>query len=251
MGTINFPDSGEGQLPDLNRILNAVISSMGMHVGGSSQGGTGNADHMNSGVLPAPSGVDNEAADSRNNGSDQGTGVRELELQIDALYGLPPYTAGNTGESPIRGVQARAVVPDALTTMSHYLDRLEQSLAGEELSRTTTSRDSGPTDVRASTDLPTTGGEPRRGASPSALGALVNRVHTSLRGPAGSALSRLASLLESEPTMLDAAARDELQHAAYHDGHLMQHIGALLLELGRATLSLRMGQCPVSFPELT
>lgn len=51
--------------------------------------------------------------------------------------------------------------------------------------------------------------------------------------------------------MLDAAARDELQHAAFHDGHLMQHIGALLLELGRATLSLRMGQSPVCFPELT
>lgn len=61
------------------------------------------------GVLPAPSGVDNEAADGRNNVSDQGTGVRELELQIDSLYGLPSYTAGNTGESPIRGVQARAV----------------------------------------------------------------------------------------------------------------------------------------------
>lgn len=30
------------------QILNAVISSMGMHVGGSLQGGTGNADHMNS-----------------------------------------------------------------------------------------------------------------------------------------------------------------------------------------------------------
>lgn len=26
MGTINFPDSGEGQLPDLNRVSNNVIS---------------------------------------------------------------------------------------------------------------------------------------------------------------------------------------------------------------------------------
>lgn len=61
---------------------------------------------------------------------------------------------------------------------------------------------------------------------------------------------RLASRLENEPTILDGAARDELQHEAYHAGHLMQHIGALLLELGRATLSLRMGQCAVSVPEL-
>lgn len=48
--------------------------------------------------------------------------------------------------------------------------------------------------------------------------------------------------------MVDAAARDEVQHTAYHDGNVMQQLGALLLELGRATLSLRMGQSPVSFP---
>lgn len=59
---------------------------------------------------------------------------------------------------------------------------------------------------------------------------------------------RLASRLENEPTMVDAAARDEVQHTAYHDGNVMQQLGALLLELGRATLSLRMGQSPVSFP---
>ena len=51
--------------------------------------------------------------------------------------------------------------------------------------------------------------------------------------------------------MLDAAAREDLQHTAYHDGNVMQQIGALLLELGRATLNLRMGQSPVSFPILT
>jgi hypothetical protein len=62
---------------------------------------------------------------------------------------------------------------------------------------------------------------------------------------------RLASRLESEPTMLDAGAREDVQHAAYHDGNVMQQIGALLLELGRATLSLRMGQSPVSFPDLS
>ena len=51
--------------------------------------------------------------------------------------------------------------------------------------------------------------------------------------------------------MVDAAAREDVQHTAYHDGNVMQQIGALLLELGRATLSLRMGQSPVSFPDFT
>jgi hypothetical protein len=42
----------------------------------------------------------------------------------------------------------------------------------------------------------------------------------------------------------DARAREEVQHTAFNDGNLMQQIGALLLELGRTTLSLRMGQSP-------
>jgi len=62
---------------------------------------------------------------------------------------------------------------------------------------------------------------------------------------------RLASRLESEPTMLNAAEREDLQRTASYDGNVMQQIGALLLELGRATLSLRMGQSPVRFWILT
>lgn len=63
----------------------------------------------------------------------------------------------------------------------------------------------------------------------------------------GEILQHLAGRLESEPTLHDAAARDNVQHTAFHDGNMMQQIGALLLELGRATLSLRMGQSPVRF----
>ncbi|KAG0625261.1 hypothetical protein M758_2G041000 [Ceratodon purpureus] len=244
MGTINFPDNGEGQMPDLNRIINAVISSIGMHGGVPFQGGAGSADNTTTGVLPTPGGVDGGTADGRNNGSDQDAGVRELELQIDALYGMPSNSAGASGPTPFRVVQAPVVVPDALTTMSQYLDRLEQSFAAEESARTTNSQEIGPTEARVASDVRPTGEEPRRGASPAALGALVNRVNSLLRGQASSALSRLASRLENEPTTFDAAARDDVQHTAYHDGNVMQQIGALLLELGRATLSLRMGQSP-------
>lgn len=60
-------------------------------------------------MLPTPGGVDGGAADGRNNGSDQDAGVRELELQIDALYGMPSNSAGGTGPSPIRVVQAPVV----------------------------------------------------------------------------------------------------------------------------------------------
>lgn len=44
-------------------------------------------------------------------------------------------------------------------------------------------------EVRVATDVRPSGGELQRGASPAALGALVNRVNNLLRGQASSALS--------------------------------------------------------------
>lgn len=63
---------------------------------------------LSPGVLPTSGGVDAGAAD-RNGGGDQGTGVRELELQIDALYGMPSNATGTIGPSPVRVVQAPVV----------------------------------------------------------------------------------------------------------------------------------------------
>ena len=56
---------------------------------------------------------------------------------------------------------------------------------------------------------------------------------------------RLSSELENEPNLVDADVRAELQSLALRDGVLFQYLGALLLELGRATLTLTMGTSPV------
>jgi hypothetical protein len=84
----------------------------------------------------------------------------------------------------------------------------------------------------------------RTRSSPAVLGALVQRVNNLLRGQASSALAHLGEQLANEAEITDAAAREEVQHSAFHDGNLIQQVGALLLELGRTTLSLRMGQSP-------
>jgi hypothetical protein len=60
---------------------------------------------------------------------------------------------------------------------------------GAESARASNSQDVGPREARLATDVRPSGEEPRRGASPAALGALVNRVNNLLRGQAGSALS--------------------------------------------------------------
>lgn len=40
--------------------------------------------------------------------------------------------------------------------------------------------------------------------------------------------------------------RDQIQAEAMNVGVAMQHLGAMLLELGRTIMTLRMGQSPVS-----
>jgi hypothetical protein len=67
---------------------------------------------------------------------------------------------------------------------------------------------------------------------------------------AGDIQQHLGEQLANEAEITDAAAREEVQHSAFHDGNLIQQVGALLLELGRTTLSLRMGQSPVSLLRL-
>lgn len=69
-------------------------------------------------MLPTPGGVD---ADGRNSGSDHDTGIRELELQIDALYGMPSNATGNTAPSPIRIVQTPVVSFSVSTCLNFSL----------------------------------------------------------------------------------------------------------------------------------
>ncbi|CAK9237131.1 unnamed protein product [Sphagnum troendelagicum] len=232
MGTLNIPDTGEGAMPDLSRIISAVLNSVGIgNVGAQNTGGTGNTPTVTVGVLPTQVVETGGAqAEERPVAGEQDTQVRGLEVQIDALYGVHPNNAAPRVPSPFQTVQQPGVVPDALTTMSQYLDRLEESFSSHGTSVVS--------DVRSGVD------EERRRPSPAALGVLVQRVTNLLRGRASTTLAHLADRLESEAAITDAVARDEIQRTAFNDGNLIQQIGALLLELGRTTLSLHMGQSP-------
>ncbi|CAM6021903.1 unnamed protein product [Sphagnum balticum] len=237
MGTINIPDTGEGAMPDLSRIISAVLNTVGIaNVGAQNTGGNGNTPMVTMGVLPTQGGETGGAqAEGRPALGEEDSQVRALELQIDALYGMPPNNSAPGVPSPFQAVQHPGVVPDVLTTMSQYLDRLEQSFASHGRAVSGTS-------VGSST--PSGVDTERTRSSPAVLGALVQRVNNLLRGQASSALAHLGEQLANEAEITDAAAREEVQHTAFHDGNLIQQVGALLLELGRTTLSLRMGQSP-------
>ncbi|KAH8958632.1 hypothetical protein BDL97_06G035400 [Sphagnum fallax] len=246
MGTINIPDTGEGAMPDLSRIISAVLNTVGIaNVGAQNTGGNGTTPTVTMGVLPTQGGeTGGTQAEGRPALGEEDSQVRALELQIDALYGVPPNNSAPGVPSPFQAVQHPGVVPDVLTTMSQYLDRLEQSFSSREAEMTQIPDGRAVSGTSVGSSTPSGVDTERTRSSPAALGALVQRVNNLLRGQASSALAHLGEQLANEAEITDAAAREEVQHTAFHDGNLIQQVGALLLELGRTTLSLRMGQSP-------
>jgi hypothetical protein len=53
--------------------------------------------------------------------------------------------------------------------------------------------------------------------------------------------------MEREGTSADLGIRGQIQSESAQIGIAMQHLGALLLELGRTMLTLRMGRSSVCF----
>lgn len=56
---------------------------------------------------------------------------------------------------------------------------------------------------------------------------------------------QLARQLENQANVTDPSLRLSTQSSAWSSGFLLHNIGAFLLELGRATTTLRLGQTPV------
>ena len=58
-------------------------------------------------------------------------------------------------------------------------------------------------------------------------------------------LQQLTRQLENHANVTDPSARRSIQSNALRLGAILQNLGALLLELGGTTMTLRMGQTPV------
>jgi hypothetical protein len=56
---------------------------------------------------------------------------------------------------------------------------------------------------------------------------------------------QLARQLENQAHITDTAARHATQSSALRTGVQLHNLGALLLELGRTSMTLRLGQAPV------
>ncbi|XP_073143448.1 ubiquitin-like domain-containing protein CIP73 [Henckelia pumila] len=220
VGTFNLSDQGDGAFPDLNRIVSAVLSSFGVPRSGN--GGEGidlnllPSERLS--TVPSHGGLRN----SIRTPSDQ---LGAASVPVEALQ--PP------------------IIPDSLTTLLQYLSHLRQEFtanAGGQIANFGNTGFSG-RDVQ---ELDTTvhSNETRGLLTPESLAEVMTSTRQLLVGQATECLSQLAGQLQCHANVADPLERSRIQYNAIRSGALFQNLGSLLLELGRAIMTLRMGQTP-------
>ncbi|XP_008788002.2 ubiquitin-like domain-containing protein CIP73 isoform X1 [Phoenix dactylifera] len=226
LGSVNISDQGEGMITDISRLIGAVLHSLGGGILSPAAGGAGN--NSSAAVPPGP---DTEGTQNTSSRSQPGNPVQPGFTVLNHPFQIPQF-------SPAGAFLRQRVIPDSLTTLSDFISRMELVLQNSG------SQSSAPTNAR---DLPRSD-DPSlnlRGLpTPEMLCSVVEQAQQLLRGSASSALSQFAANLERGRTSTDPLVRSQIQTEAMHVGTSMQHLGSMLLELGRTMMMLRMGQSP-------
>ncbi|XP_050892990.1 ubiquitin-like domain-containing protein CIP73 isoform X4 [Lathyrus oleraceus] len=225
LGTFNVGEQVEGTAQDLTRVIGAVLNSIAN--GGQSTINLPNSTQHTS----APPG--NETEGNQNLAGNQAPSGQTFPglafqpmphvVQIPTVAGAIPIPSFN------------APIPDSLNTLSEFINRMEQILSQNGYGPNISSTNSGDQRVELASNtqgLPTL----------EALTTVLHRAEQLLGGQAVSALSHIAGRMEREGTSADLGVRGQIQSESVQIGIAMQHLGALLLELGRTMLTLRMGR---------
>ncbi|KAG7536885.1 Ubiquitin domain [Arabidopsis suecica] len=243
LGSFNVGDQTEGIVPDLSRVIGAVLNSFGVggqHPTNNSTNGTQSSMPLNQ-SFHAPPGNTSDGAPGIG-GQSQATGhsqPRQAFPGVSFQTSMPrvvqiPVTAATTIPIP----SFLTPIPDSLDTLVEFINRMEQALSQNGYQPDTSSARSG---GRPREELPRN----RRGpATPEALSVVLRNAQHLLSGLGVSSLSHIAGRLEQDGSSSDPTLRAQIQTEAVQVGLAMQHLGALLLELGRTILTLRMAPSP-------
>lgn len=236
LGTFNVGDQGEGVVPDVSRVIGAVLNSIGLG-GLTAANGSGNIQSPMSFNVPGrgPHGNESEAtgAGGRNQAGNQpssGQSFSNQPIQSTPQVVQIPLAAA-TAAIPIPSLNAP--LPDSLNTLSEFMSRMEQSFT-----------QNGYQPNSPSPNLEELGPNARGLPSQEALSNVLRHAERLLGGQSVAAISHIAGRLEQEGGSSDTSVRAQIQAEASQTGMAMQHLGALFLELGRTMLTLRMGQSP-------
>ncbi|KAI3721301.1 hypothetical protein L2E82_32309 [Cichorium intybus] len=161
-----------------------------------------------------------------------GIGVSQPNMQFSIPVQVAQGHESSPGpnQSPALIPTLATPIPDSLNTMSEFMNHMEQALSqnGHQASN-------------RAVELPCNA---RGLPSPTTLAVVMRHAQRLLSGPAVDSLSHTARRLDEEKGLTDVTVRTQIQSEAMQCGLAMQHLGALLLELGRTMLTLRVGQSP-------
>ncbi|KAG6420394.1 hypothetical protein SASPL_116920 [Salvia splendens] len=214
VGTFNISEQGDGAFPDLNRIVSAVLNSFGVTRFGSGAEGIdlNQPPSERQPTVPGLSGI-------RNSFRPQTDQAASVSVPVEPLQPL--------------------VIPDSLTTLLQYLSHLRQEFSAYSQSSNAQNGIDGQESESA-----VHSSEPRGLLNPESLSEVMSSARKLLLEQATECLSQLSGQLESQSSVTDSLERSRIQSSAIRSGALFQNLGALMLELGRAMMTLRMGQSP-------
>ncbi|PIN24017.1 Ubiquitin-like protein [Handroanthus impetiginosus] len=172
--------------------------------------------------------------------SEQGDGTfpdlnRILSVVLNS-FGVSRFGSGSEGID-------LNIILDSLTTLLQYVSHLRQEFLANAGGQSANARNAGfsRSDGQES-EAAVHASEPRGLLTPESLGVVVSSTRQLLAEQATECLLHLAGQLESHSSMTDPLERSRIQSNAIRSGALFHNLGALLLELGRAMMTLRMGQ---------
>ncbi|KAL5065236.1 hypothetical protein RYX36_026973 [Vicia faba] len=233
--TFNVPVHGEGVPPEINRIVSAVLGSIaGLPNFASGGEGIVVREHDSQGLGRTS---DSGGVSDLNRPLPDQTGLRSLSDRLRNTFGYPASVSLGSLQPP--------VIPDSLTTLSQYLSHMSHEFdtivrEGENNAQAAEARSNGEMGP-ASSRL---GSTPESLSSPASLAEVLRSTRRMITEQAGECILQLARQLENQTDVTDVQLRSTVQSRALASGVLFYNLGAFLLELGRTTMTLRMGQTP-------
>lgn len=209
----------EGMIDDLARSVRDILGSLGLAMPGGMTNTTFSVP-----LTTAPEGANNVNGRTQpGNHAQPGFSILNHQIQVSQLQ-------------PAGSIPRNMVIPDSLTTLLEYINRMDQVL-----------QNNGTPSVDTNTQQPPRSDDAylnQRFPSPEVLVSVIERAQQLLGGSAASALSHLAQRIQRDSGTSDASIRSQIQNESAQLGVAMQHLGAMFLELGRTMMMLRMGPSP-------
>nr|XP_043622612.1 ubiquitin-like domain-containing protein CIP73 [Erigeron canadensis] len=227
LGTFGAGDQDDGGNPDISQVIGAVLNSFGL-TGQAPLGGTSSAQTNMQFSIPVQVAQGNETGASVSNHAhtENHSQPRSSSQSVPRELQVPAPTIP-TLATPI---------PESLYTLSMFMNHMERALSQNGITSRSNSTESLP-----AVELPL---NVRGLLSPAALVVVLRHAQRLLSGSAIDSLSHIARRMEEDESSSDVTVRTQIQTEVMQSGLAMQHLGALLLELGRTMLTLRVGQTP-------